>query len=115
VVALTDHLKASREIVLIRAGGRCEHCGARTVLEMSHRIARGMGGTKRSGASAHSPANLAALCSADHRHVEAYPFWAYSMGLKIRRGGDPLTTPIVMWDGRWLLDDDGLRLPITEA
>lgn len=108
---MVSALETARPVVLLRAGGRCENCSARNVrLQMSHRVARGMGGTRRSEGSAHSPANLCALCASCHQRVEAHPAWAYDTGLKVRRGRDPLAAPVRMWDGWWLLADSGQKI-----
>lgn len=50
-----EALERVRQVVLARAGQRCERCGERRPLDLHHRLPRSRGGT-------HTAANLAALC-----------------------------------------------------
>jgi hypothetical protein len=101
--------------VLERSKFRCERCGLRqmTGLHMSHRQARGMGGARsRKVIAHHRLANLNALCAGCHlRYVEAEPTLAYQDGWKVRRGLEPEDVPVRMWDGVWMLGNDGSRTP----
>jgi len=62
---------------------------------MSHRIARGMGGT-RTGQT--DPALYCHLCHACHAWVEAHPREAAATGYKVP-AGETLAWPVQMWDG----------------
>lgn len=103
----------TRAAVLERSQFRCERCGVRKMqgLHMSHRIPRGSGGAKGARGKPHSRlSNVNALCSKCHlSFVEANPTLAYDEGWKVRRGTDPMSVPIRMWEGWFIIDDTGAR------
>lgn len=106
-------LAVARGLVVLRAHGKCECCGARGT-EFSHRQARGMGGAHGAGAAAsHCASNGVFACRLCHARIEAYPGWAYSVGLKVRRGFLPADVVVTLRDGCWFLADDGTRSPYT--
>ena len=95
---------------------RCERCGTRHMqgLHMSHRQARGMGGSKTRGRPHHRLSNVNALCAKCHlRFVEKYPTLAIAEGWKVKTGMDPSTIPILMYDGWHLCLDTGVRVPVA--
>lgn len=89
-----------------RDGGRCARCGQMFGLcSAHHRQPRGMGGSR----APLSFANLVLLCGSGtsmagcHQHVESHRSAAYEDGWLVRRGTDPATVPLLLWDGRWVL------------
>jgi 5-methylcytosine-specific restriction endonuclease McrA len=108
--------QATRTSVLERSKFRCERCGTRQMqgLHMSHRQARGMGGSKTKGRPHHRLSNVNALCAKCHlRFVERYPTLAIAEGWKVKTGMDPSTIPILMHDGWWLCLDTGVRVQVA--
>jgi hypothetical protein len=95
----------TRLLVLRRAGWRCERCGWRSnqqvSLDMSHRKARGMGGSKH---GQDDPALYNALCRHCHQWVESNPFEARRYGYKVARDTDCHEAPYRSWQG-WLIPD----------
>lgn len=63
----------SRQIVMQRAGGRCESCGAVAPLEWSHRKARSQGGLW-------TPSNGIGACRVCHSYFHANPEEARANG-----------------------------------
>lgn len=59
-----EAIERVRQVVLARAGQRCERCGERRPLDLHHRLPRSRGGT-------HGVENLVALCRDCHRAVHA--------------------------------------------
>lgn len=59
-----EAIERVRQVVLARAGQRCERCWGRGRLELHHRLPRSRGGT-------HEASNLVALCRVCHRAVHA--------------------------------------------
>ncbi|MEO3856114.1 hypothetical protein [Acrocarpospora sp. B8E8] len=94
-----------------RSGGLCEIgmvcLGNAPAVDPSHRIAKGMGGTK--DPRSNTAANNLHACRADHDLVERDPAAAYANGWKIRRGvADPTQVPVRHWVHGWiLLAEDG--------
>jgi 5-methylcytosine-specific restriction endonuclease McrA len=110
--------EAARRIVRERDGSRCQMCGLNILGgdgAIHHRIPKGMGGS----ALLESPANLVTLCgtgNADKCHGKAHrnPEWARNHGWIVSRSLDPADIPVDMWDGWFLLDDEGGRRPYVE-
>jgi hypothetical protein len=95
----------TRLLVLRRAGHRCERCGiVKKPLDMSHRKAKGMGGTRLDQSN---PALFNALCRYCHQWVERNPFEARRYGFKVAIGGALETTPVRRWNGWFTLDSSG--------
>lgn len=102
----TGPTKAVRDLVLSRAQGVCERCGAAPATDLHHRRPRGMGGDR--SAVANSPANLLACCRDSHRWIEANRAVAEARGWIVRRPQDPRDVEVtVVPHGRVLLSDDG--------
>lgn len=93
-----------RALVRARCDARCERCGQRKPLEMSHRIARGMGGTLL---GQDNPALYNGLCHDCHAWVEANPLLAHAGGWKVDREADVTKVPCHAFYGWVLLDRDG--------
>lgn len=110
-------------LVLTRAGGCCERCGTglgpvRGVdYSLHHRLARGMGGTRRAGIN--RPSNLLAVCghgtSGCHGWVESHRVEAYVAGWLVRRGLDPVEHPVIVRGQRVLLTDSGRYYQVPAA
>lgn len=111
-----------------RSGGFCEIgmvcLGTAPAVDPSHRIAKGMGGTK--DPRSNTAANNLHACRADHDLVERDPAAAYANGWKIRRGVmNPDDVPVRHWvhgwillaeDGSWTSADPGREdLPVVES
>lgn len=108
-----------RNLVLRRAGHRCESCGESLApgrWSAHHRRLSAMGGTRAE--VAHSPVNLVALCGTDnqtgcHGLVHRNPQAARDAGLLVRRSADPARVPVQLHDGRRvLLRPDGTYQPV---
>ena len=105
-MARTEIPAPVRRLVLARADGRCERCGAEGVhLELHHRRYRSRGG-------AHTASNLVALCGWGN-HTGCHG-WAHSdalapaWGLSVASWGDPAAVPFwCPWRASWQLPDDG--------
>lgn len=100
----------TRLLVIRRAGNRCERCGWRPTppgqsLDMSHRKARGMGGSRK---GQDDPALYNALCRHCHQWVEANPFEARRYGWKVARGTECSDAPFRSWQGWLIADSSGL-------
>jgi DNA-binding CsgD family transcriptional regulator len=108
-------LPKAQQVVKVRAGMRCEKCGASTKwvgAEIHHRLPRGRGGT--SDASINSPANLLNLCKPCHAGIESDREEAKASGWLLPRNNpdiDPSKEPLLCFDGWHTLDDHGGRLP----
>jgi len=96
-----------KQTALVRDNGRCLLCGATEPLDVHHRRARGMGGTRVRDRLA----NVATLCRRCHDRIEAHPEQARALGYRLDAGDDPLAVAIwartLMGTGWTLLDDDG--------
>lgn len=114
------------EVVWVRDKGRCARCGRRLVREqrvwgwsLSHRLPRGMGGSR--AAFINEPGNLNLLCGSGttgcHGHIERNRAEAYDAGFLVRSGIRlPADTPIDHFlYGRVLLNDDGTVTPAKET
>jgi hypothetical protein len=107
--------EAARRIVRERDGHRCQSCGVSIVDRPSalhHRRRKGMGGS----ALLEQPANLIRACgngNADfcHGYMHSNPDHAHDIGWVLWATDDPETTPVLLFDGWFLLSDDGARTP----
>lgn len=91
----------SRELVMQRAGRRCERCHGRQALQIHHRQPRQMGGT--SDPRINDYTNLALLCYTCHRWVESNRTAATNEGWLVprRKGMPPAQVPWLAVDGWW--------------
>lgn len=100
-----------RRVVTARSHGLCELAlpGCLGMAHSkSHRKSKAQGGQW-------TPANILDACgdgtTGCHGWLELHPEIGRSLGLRVRRKGDPLTVPVQMayrgTMGRWLLDDVG--------
>jgi len=72
-----------RQVVLERAGNRCEQCGAEgLVLSLHHKVPRALGGGD-------DPDNLMAVCWSCHRRLDNELRRAFARGRPFRFGPDP--------------------------
>lgn len=99
---------AQREHTYARDLGRCARCGGAdplcSVLNVQHRIGRGMGGTSRPARAS----ELLTLGVGCHKWTEEHPALADALGFSVPPGQDPATWPVRhhAWD-LVLLNDDG--------
>lgn len=98
-----------------RSGGLCELgivcLGRAAATDPSHRMAKGMGGTK--DPRSNTAANNLHSCRKCHDVVERDPAAAYANGWKIRRGiADPQDIPVRHWVHGWVYPgEDGSARP----
>jgi hypothetical protein len=103
--------QATRDAIVKRANGRCEICGMRIEnRQVHHRQPRGMGGSR--GAEISSASNGLLLDPLCHSMVEGDRKRAYMMGWLVRRGIQPHSREVLLWDGWFVLTADGGRLPL---
>lgn len=98
-----------RRDVNLRDGGRCVRCGMAGT-EQHHRIRRRDGG--------HARSNIVLLCHDCHKTVTENPLTARVTGYIVPpwREDGSLTTPLRMFNGRWIyLDDKGSFTYAQEA
>lgn len=97
-----------------RSGGVCEMALQGCTSQASdpaHRIRTGMGGRKGEAKAAHDVlSNLTHACRLCHSRTHAEPAFAYSLGLMLRDGSDPLAECVFYRGFRRWLTDDGLVL-----
>lgn len=99
-----------RVALALRSGGKCEMALSGCTVQATdpaHRVARGMGSRKGEARTAHDVlSNLTHACRRCHSTATAEPAWAYSVGLALRTGSDPLAEPcLYRGELRWLTDD----------
>src|ERR1700757_5132401 len=82
----------TRPAVRGRSYNICEYCSAERATDMHHRKSRGTGGKWE-------PCNILHLCRTCHRWATHHPTAAYTLGLSLKRGDDPETTPVRRCDG----------------
>lgn len=102
--AFTEKVRA---IIVARARGRCEVCGARvgSGAQIHHRQPRGMGGTSQAGkGKASNGLWVHPMC---HDRIEMYRERGLSRGWLVKQRDDPAVVPVKLWDGWFLLDDAG--------
>lgn len=103
----TGPTPAQRNLVLERAGGRCEICGivlfiastaGTRIYSFHHRQPRGMGGTARRDIN--SPANILLLCGSGTTHchgtVERNRRVALEAGWLVHSAADPANSPVAI-------------------
>lgn len=94
-----------------RAGHKCERCGTvdAEFWSLHHRRPRGMGGSKNPALN--MPSNILLLCGSGttgcHGWVESNREEAYGSGLLVRMWQIPRDTPVTLWHGTFVLDDEG--------
>ena len=111
---MTGFSKRTRELVLLRSGGRCERCGwIEGAGQYHHRRPRAMGGSK--AADTNTAANCLLLCHYCHTKVESDRDRSLALGLLVHQGKNPSETPV--WRLRqWvLLDNYGYITPVEES
>ena len=115
-VKRTGPTQAVRDSVFARDRA-CIVCGGSDYLQVHHRRARGMGGTRR--AETNDAANLVLVCLEHHAWIESNREVALDRGLLVPQAGDPASVPLIR-HGAWVfLTDDGrvldCRSPWDEA
>jgi hypothetical protein len=100
-----------RQLVLARAGERCEVCGVDlpVLYSIHHRRPRRMGGTRRPDTN--QPQNLMAVCGSGvtgcHGRIESDRAWAVTRGYLLPDTADPATVPVRLTRAVVLLCADG--------
>jgi hypothetical protein len=93
----------------------CPHCGTTgPELIPQHRSNRGMGGSK----ARNRPSNIIAFCSFANGLAESSAGFAAhcrELGWKLYSHQDPAETPVRLFDGWFLLDDDFGKTPTEET
>ena len=100
----------TREVCGRRDNARCVRCGRSLVgvpASLHHRRLR-----SHPFPGLHQPANLIWLDGSGstgcHGWVHAHPAEAYRLGYMVHMSDDPASTPILRYDGKWvLLDNEG--------
>jgi hypothetical protein len=94
--------------------GCCPHCGTDDdTLVPQHRANRGMGGSR----SLDRPSNIIVLCSAANLLLETdakFAEFGRELGWKLTRNQVPEFTPVLLYDGFWLIDNDFNKTPVPE-
>jgi len=111
---MTGFSKRTRELVFLRAGGRCERCGwIEEASQYHHRRPRAMGGSRASDTN--GAANCVLLCIYCHEDVESRREWALNFGFLVPQGKKPSEIPV--WRNKnWVfLDDFGYTTPVEES
>lgn len=107
--------EAARRVVRERDSHLCQRCG-RSIVDVQsavhHRRRKGMGGS----AVLERPSNLLRICGHGnkdlcHGIVHGYPDQAHDNGWILWDTEDPEFTPVLLFDGWHLLDDEGNRTP----
>lgn len=117
-VRYTGPDQATVDLVLERDKNSCVYCGKGVSTEpgqrgmfwsIQHRDPRGAGGT--SNPDVNLPSRLVVLCGSGttgcHGWAEENRREAEALGLLLRDGDDPYTTPVSTWYGVAFLDDKG--------
>ena len=110
-MARGEFTEATRAVIRDRADHRCEICGTRMAYggQIHHRQPRGMGGTKIKGKE--SAANGIYVHNSCHRMIESERERAYMLGWLVKSNMSTASQEIKLWDGWFLLTDEGARLP----
>lgn len=97
----------TRNLVKKRAQSRCELCGLGSDRwHYHHRRPRGAGGTTTQDSD--SPSNVLLTHPRCHLNViERKRMLAIGMGWLVPQGVDPATFPVRLYDGWYLLNDEG--------
>jgi hypothetical protein len=109
---VTGFSAAVRTTIRQRAGvegefTRCEMCGRfDKYVQLHHRRPRQ---GKNLRPDTNTAANGISLCMADHAWCEDMRLKAMEKGLLLRQTQSPAAEPVELWDGRWLLGDDGSK------
>ena len=101
---------ATADKIRTRARWRCEKCGLPCPAgQIHHRRPRGMGGTKRKETG--TTANGVLLHPRCHELIERHRAAAINEGWLVPQALDPVTVPVLMWDGWVYLDEQGQTSP----
>lgn len=101
----------TRDLIRARAKDRCELCGIRVQdAQIHHRQARGMGGSRDT--DCRSAANGLYLHDRCHERIERNRTEAYENGWLVHKWESSGGKPVKMWDGWWMLADDGSLEPV---
>ncbi len=110
---MTGFSNATKRLVFLRAGGRCERCGwIEEASQYHHRRPRGMGGSR--AADTNGAANCVLLCHYCHTDVESCRDVSLVAGFLVRQGSSPAETPVWRLKEWVLLDDFGYVTPVEE-
>jgi hypothetical protein len=100
-----------KELILKRAGFKCDRCGLRAEEgHFHHRTPRGMGGTSRTDLGL--PSNGLLLHPRCHDFVESKRKIAAQLGFLVGYASLPETVPIMLWSGWHWLTQDGRAVKV---
>jgi hypothetical protein len=100
-----------KELILTRAGFRCDRCGLRAEYgHFHHRTPRRAGGSSRKDLGL--PSNGLLLHPGCHDFVESKRKIAAQLGFLVGYGSVPSEVPIMLWSGWHRLTDDGAAVPL---
>lgn len=106
-MAVVKFSESTRTKIKFRSSNRCELCGSRLVNgQIHHRQPRGMGGSPHDEAKG-GAANGLHVHFKCHELIEQNRAKALEYGWLVPQHGDSSLTPVRLWDGWWLLADDG--------
>lgn len=110
---MTGFSAAVRTTIRQRAGVegdyvRCEMCGKwfDQYMQIHHRRPRQ---GKNLRPDTNTASNGISLCMADHAWCEDMRLKAMAKGLLLKQHQIPTDEPVELWDGRWILGDDGSK------
>lgn len=102
---MTGFPKQVRDVIVRRSQGICERCAAAPAVQIHHRRARGMGGSK--AADTNVASNGLAVCVSCHQQIEANRADSLKYGWLVRQGQEPAEVPVFRM-GTWVqLNSDG--------
>ncbi len=100
-----------KEIILSRAGWRCDRCGLRADSgHFHHRTPRRAGGTSRKDLGL--PSNGLLLHPSCHDYIESKRKISAQLGFLVGYGSIPADVPIMLWKGWHLLTETGEAIPL---
>lgn len=104
---------SQRQAIYEREGKCCAACGRYAKGgSIQHRVARGMGGTRRKVTLAHGILLCGSATTGDHGYLEAHPHVALRYGFRVPQGQDPADCPVKVYRVGWVrLSPGGAYVP----
>lgn len=101
-----------KELILKRAGFRCDRCGLKAASgQFHHRNPRRMGGSDSIALGL--PSNGVLLHPSCHDFIESHRNIAASLGFILGAAQDPMEWPVYLWSGWAFLNEDGTLTPYS--